>query len=163
VTSRSQSPPPEPRLGAALRRAWVGYQRRVDDQMAAAGFLDRKFPDGRVLRLCAGPADMTISEIGRQLDITRQGAAKLVAKLRDLGYVTVTDSSSSGREKVVSLTPRATSYLATQRQVSRRIERELRDELGENAFESLGLLFSALAGDEQPGMRDYIISKVCEG
>ena len=46
------------RLGAALRRAWVGYQRRLDQEIATAGFADRGFPDGRVLRMCSGqPGD----------------------------------------------------------------------------------------------------------
>ena len=44
-------PPPRPvGLGAALRQAWVGYHRRLDEAMAAAGFDDHGFPDGRVLR-----------------------------------------------------------------------------------------------------------------
>src|ERR1700730_10722072 len=75
------------RLGAALRRAWLGYQRRVDEGMGQAGVVGRSFPDGRVLRVCSDPAGTTISEIGRQLGITRQGAGKIVANLRTRGYV----------------------------------------------------------------------------
>ena len=63
-------------LGPALRRAWVGYQVRVDEEMDRTGFSDRRFPDGRVLRLCSDQAGTTISGIGRELDITRQGAAR---------------------------------------------------------------------------------------
>jgi hypothetical protein len=50
----------------------VGYRRQLDQELAAAGFGDRGFPDGRVLRLCGGAADVTISHIGRELGITRQ-------------------------------------------------------------------------------------------
>src|ERR1039458_6918508 len=50
-------------LGAALRRAWLGYQLRLDRAMAEAGFGERKFPDGRVLRLCSSEAGSTISAI----------------------------------------------------------------------------------------------------
>jgi hypothetical protein len=64
----------------ALRQAWVGYQRRLDEQMATAGFEDRGFPDGLVLRICSRTPGVTISQIGRELGITRQGAAKVVAK-----------------------------------------------------------------------------------
>ena len=70
-------------LGPALRRAWVGYQRRLDRAMADAGFDERRFPDGRVLRLCSRPAGSTISSIGRELGITRQGAGKVVSHLHD--------------------------------------------------------------------------------
>src|SRR5256885_12216413 len=98
--SRSQSESPTDRparavrdtdvpLGPALRRAWVGYQRRLDDAMAAAGFDDRRFPDGRVLRLCRDRSNITIADIGRELAISRQGAAKVVASLETRGYLSV--------------------------------------------------------------------------
>src|SRR5579859_7795430 len=90
------------RLAAALRRAWLGYQLRLDEGLAAAGFGDRGFPDGRVLRICAAnPDGTTISQIGRELGITRQGASKTVASLRERRYVIVTPSATSGREKIV--------------------------------------------------------------
>ncbi|HVA09943.1 MAG TPA: helix-turn-helix domain-containing protein, partial [Acidimicrobiales bacterium] len=90
-------------LGAALRRAWLGYQLRVDRAMAEAGFGERKFPDGRVLRVCSVEGGSTIAAIGRELGITRQGASKVVAHLRDRGYVLVADSTTSKREKSVVL------------------------------------------------------------
>src|ERR1700722_3509056 len=83
-------------LGPALRRAWIGYQQRLDRAMADAGFDERRFPDGRVLRLCSEPAGSTISNIGRELGITRQGAGKVVSHLDDRGYVSVADSPTSG-------------------------------------------------------------------
>ena len=143
-------------LGPALRRAWVGYQRRLDAAMAAAGFDDRGFPDGRVLRMCRDSSQMTISQIGRELGMTRQGAGKVVATLRDRHYVTVVPSPTSGREKIVRLTPRAVDYLAAQRIAVRTIERQLRRELGAESFTVLNRLLEALGGEEQPRMRDYV-------
>jgi hypothetical protein len=61
-----------------------------------------------------------------------------------------------GREKVVRLTPRAGDYLAAHRQAARGIERQLREELGESAFDGLRLLLAALGGDDQPPPRDYL-------
>jgi DNA-binding MarR family transcriptional regulator len=144
-------------LGGALRRAWVGYQRRLDQEMAAAGFADRGFPDGRVLRLCARSDEVTAAQIGRELGITRQGAGKIVAGLRDRGYVTLGASPDDGREKVVTLTSRARDYLAAQHAAARRIEQELRSQVGDEAFEGLLALVNALGGEEdQPRMRDYL-------
>src|ERR1035438_8562781 len=65
-----------PGLGASLRSAWLGYQLRLDRAMAEAGFGERKFPDSRVLRVCSVDAGSTISAIGRELGVTRQGASK---------------------------------------------------------------------------------------
>jgi DNA-binding MarR family transcriptional regulator len=145
-----------PALGGALRRAWVGYQRRLDEQMAKAGFEHRKLPDGRVLRICATSAETTASQIGRELRISRQGATKVVNSLRERGYVEVVASATSGREKTVSLTPRAVAYLAAQRKAARTIERQLRAEVGAEGFEGLLRLLDALGGVEQPRMSDYL-------
>jgi DNA-binding MarR family transcriptional regulator len=144
-------------LGGALRRAWVGYQQRLDQEMAAAGFPDRGFPDGRVLRLCARSDQVTASQIGRELGITRQGAGKIVADLRDRGYVTLGSAPGDSRQKVITLTPRARDYIAAQRAAARRIQEELAERLGADAFESLFTLLEARGGDEdQPRMRDYL-------
>jgi DNA-binding MarR family transcriptional regulator len=143
-------------LGASLRRAWIGYQRRLDAQLAAAGFDDRKLPDGRVLRVCSSSSETTTSRIGRELGISRQGAAKIVNDLRDRGYVEVTASEASGRENTVTLTPRAMAYLAAQRKAARGIERQLRAEVGVEAFDGLQHLLDALGDDNQPRMSDYL-------
>lgn len=143
------------RLGRALARAWVGYQRRLDEQMTAAGFA-RALPDGRVLRICASSSEPTISKIGRELGITRQGASKLIAGLRDRGYVTLAPSPADGREKLVELTPRAIEYLGAQRRAARNVERRLRAEIGQDAFERLFALLEAVGGHEQPRIGDYL-------
>ncbi len=140
-------------LGPALRRAWLGYQLRLDTAMADAGFGERRFPDGRVLRLCSGERGSTISAIGRELGITRQGAAKVVEHLRDRGYVTVADSAVSKREKSVALTERGIDYLGAQRAAVRTIEDELMTKLGEPGFTALLALVDALDPGEQTPMR----------
>jgi DNA-binding MarR family transcriptional regulator len=143
-------------LGAALRRAWLGYQIRLDGAMTEAGFDERRFPDGRVLRACSGQAGSTISAIGRGLGITRQGASKVVAHLGDHGYVVVTDSATSKREKSVVLTPRGVHYLAQQRAAVRAIEDELRAELGDATLTALGALLDALDPREDVRLRAYL-------
>lgn len=150
------SGPSLPGLGAALRRAWLGYQLRVDRAMAEAGFGERRFPDGRVLRMCSSEAGSTISAIGRELGITRQGASKVVMHLRDRGYVTVADSTTSKREKSVTVTSRGIDYLAHQRAAARTIEDELRAELGEAALSALGALLDALDAGEGLRLRAYL-------
>jgi DNA-binding MarR family transcriptional regulator len=109
-----------------------------------------------VLRICSTSADATISQIGRELGITRQGASKIVASLRDRRYVTLRASATDAREKVVKLTPRATTFLAAQRKAARGIERQLRAEVGPEAFDSLYLLLEALGGGEQPRLSEYL-------
>jgi DNA-binding MarR family transcriptional regulator len=151
-----RSPSASPGLGAALRRAWLGYQLRLDQAMAEAGFGERKFPDGRVLRVCSGEAGSTISAIGRELGISRQGASKVVANLCDGGYVAVADSKTSKRERSVILTPRGTDYLLHRRAAAEAIEKELRVELGAAAFSALGALLDKLDSGEELRLRRYL-------
>ncbi len=124
--------------------------------MADAGFGERQFPDGRVLRLCSGQAGSTISAIGRELGITRQGAGKVVGHLRDRGYVTVADSTTSKREKSVTLTSHGIDYLRTQRAAARAIEDDLRVELGQERYSGLLTALDALDRGEQARMRTYL-------
>ena len=58
-----------------------------------------------MLRMCMD-SGASISQIGRELGITRQGAGKLVANLVNRGYVTSSISTASGRENVVLVTTR---------------------------------------------------------
>ena len=153
-------------LGPALRRAWIGYQQRLDRAMADAGFDERRFPDGRVLRLCSAPAGSTISNIGRELGMTRQGASKLVSHLQERGYVSVADSATSRREKTVTLTDLGTQYLGAQRSAVRTIEHEVRVELGGTGIgeEALDVLYRLLdvldGGDDKVRMRAYLSNAV---
>lgn len=142
-------------VGPMLRRAWVGYQRRLDDALAAAGFAGRGLPDGRVLRICNRSGAVTVSDIGRELQISRQGASKLVAGLERRGYLTLVPSGRDGREKLVRLTPRAVEYLRAHRRAVRLIDRRLRSEVGDEAVAALRALLEALGAD-QPRMRDYL-------
>jgi DNA-binding MarR family transcriptional regulator len=143
-------------LGASLRRAWVGYQLRLDEEMTAAGFADRSLPNGRVLRLCSRSVDVTASKVGRELGISRQGAGKVVAGLQARGYVTLRASSGDRREKILVLTERAHRYLEAQRSAARKIERELRKQIGTEAFDDLFATLGVLGQADQPALRDYL-------
>ena len=133
--------PGQDALGLALRRAQAGYRRQLNDELAAAGFDRRRFPDGRVLVMCAAPGETTISDIGRGLAITRQGASKIVAGLRERGYLEVTPSAADGREKILTLTPQAVRYLEAMRAAAAAIEARLLSRLG---AEELGRFFEML-------------------
>jgi DNA-binding MarR family transcriptional regulator len=124
--------------------------------MAAAGFGDRAFPDGRVLRMCRDTPGITTAQIGRELGISRQGAGKIVGGLVDRGYVSVEPSSRSARENAIALTPRAFEYLDAQRKAARAIESDLRRRLGPDGFDALDRLLEALGADETVRLREYL-------
>ena len=148
------------RLGPALGRALLGFQRLLDQELTSAGFAGRGFPDGRVLRICLRSSGVTISEIGRELGITRQAASKVIEKLRGSGFLEVHASTADGREKIVTLTPRAIDYLVAQRKAARAIERRLRTAIGDEGFKDLRHVLEVLGGNDQPGLRDYLRTRL---
>lgn len=137
-----------PALGPQLARAAVGYRHRIVQRLEAAGFADGRFPDGLILRLCRRGEDVTISQIGRELSMTRQGASKLVAGLSERGYVTVHKSPTDAREKVVRPTARARERLEAARCARLELDAELRARLGDAAISALHQLLAVLAGPE---------------
>jgi DNA-binding MarR family transcriptional regulator len=147
---------PEPgqgALGRALRRAMTGYWLRVDKELAVAGFADRRFPDGRVLVMCSASAETTISDIGRGLGITRQRAGKIVAGLKERGYLDLAPSPTDGREKILTLTPRAVGFLAAAHQAALDIEAQLSDEIGADGVERLFRSLDLISGGVTPDYR----------
>jgi DNA-binding MarR family transcriptional regulator len=120
----------------------------VNEELAAAGFGGRRFPDARVLLMCATHGETTISDVGRGLGITRQGASKIVAGLRDRGYLEVTPSAADGREKILVLTPRAVEYLQAIRSAAGVIEARLLHEIGAQALEQFFRVLHLVAGEE---------------
>jgi DNA-binding MarR family transcriptional regulator len=103
---------------------------------------------------------VTISEIGRELGVTRQAASKVVAVLKDRGFVTLGPSPADGREKLVVLTTHATRYLAAQREAAQRIERRLKNELGKEDLERLWTTLDALGGEDTPRLSEYLRAKL---
>jgi DNA-binding MarR family transcriptional regulator len=132
----------------ALRRAQAGYRRQMENQLAEAGFAGRQFPAGRVLRMCAGPGVTTISDVGRELGITRQGASKIVAALRKQGYLSATPSQDDGREKILTLTPRAVEALLAAHRAAAAIEKRVREEIGAEAMEQFFRVLDVVADGE---------------
>ncbi|OSC35697.1 MarR family winged helix-turn-helix transcriptional regulator [Mycobacterium decipiens] len=132
---------PQTDLGQALRIAWWSYLLRLDTEMESVGFPERRYAMNYVFALYAQPRPMTISEMGRQFDVSRQAASKIVAELRDRGYVHTAASTTDQREKVVELTPKAIDYVTARLSAAAELDREIRARIGDDG---LGELYRAL-------------------
>ncbi|MFI5522269.1 MarR family winged helix-turn-helix transcriptional regulator [Streptomyces platensis] len=139
---------PDIALGPQLVRSWLGYRRRVEERLAATGFTEERLPNGTLLRLCAKDDAMTVSRIGRKLEISRQAASKQVTELCEQGYLTLEKSPGDGREKFVRPTPDALAFLRSVDRARREVDEEIRAHLGRAAFDALSALFTLLA---EPG------------
>ncbi|BAV42848.1 MarR family winged helix-turn-helix transcriptional regulator [Mycobacterium ulcerans] len=135
---------PQTPLGQVLRIAWWSYVHRVDTDMEAAGFERRRFSMNYVFALYALPGPMTISQMGRQFGVSRQAASKLVAELRDRGYVQTAPSPTDQREKVVELTPKAMEYLAARQRAAAALDRAIQQRVGADGVEQLHQILDAV-------------------
>lgn len=116
------------RLGAALERAGI------DDMRPAFGF---------VIRVLA-ERDRTLTELAELLAVTKQAAIKVVDEMESRGFVERRPDPSDRRAKVLSLTDRGRRVRRTALTASRRMESELRREVGDDqvdAFRSVLLRF----------------------
>ncbi|MEV6568582.1 MarR family winged helix-turn-helix transcriptional regulator [Streptomyces kronopolitis] len=133
-----------PALGPQLLRSWIGYRRRVEQKLASSGFTDRRLPDGMLLRLCVAHEGLTLTRIGREMQISRQGASKLVADLCERGFLSLEKSPGDGREKIVRPTPEARAFLQAFRAARREVDEEIREQLGAEAVQALTALTELL-------------------
>ena len=109
---------------------------------------------------CSGSVRNSADRPSRPSDESSASPARAPARssltYAKCGYVSVADSTTSGREKSVALTSRGVEYLEAQREATRDIDAQLRAELGEAQFSSLFVLLGALERGEQMRMRTYL-------
>ncbi len=145
---------PQTDLGQALRIAWWSYVHRLDAEMEAAGYPERRAAMNYVFALYAQPGPITISEMGRQFDVSRQAASKIVAELRRRGYVETAASQADQREKVVVLTPKAIEHVAARRKAAAKLDRAIRKRIGDAGLEQLQQVLDAV-GQVSRGTPDF--------
>jgi DNA-binding MarR family transcriptional regulator len=145
---------PQTDLGQALRIAWWSYVHRIDADMEAAGYPERRSAMNYVFALYAQPGPMTISEMGRQFDVSRQAASKIVAELTQRGYVRAVASTSDQREKVVELTPKAIEHVTARLQAAGALDREIRERVGDAGLEQLYKVLEAV-GEVSRGKAEF--------
>ncbi|MFE1174201.1 MarR family winged helix-turn-helix transcriptional regulator [Streptomyces sp. NPDC058773] len=153
VAEFDEESPPSP-LGPQLLRSWLGYRRRIEQKLTAEGFTDERQPSGVILRLCVADDRMTISRIGRELQVSRQAASKQVSDLCERGYLSLERSPGDGREKFVRPTPEAHAFLQAFNRVRREVDAEIRGQLGSEAIGALSALFTLLAEPAEPRTGD---------
>jgi DNA-binding MarR family transcriptional regulator len=152
VESGSRSPQTD--LGQALRIAWWSYVHRLDTDMEAAGYPERRAAMNYVFALYAQPAPITISEMGRQFDVSRQAASKIVADLSRRGYVRATPSPTDQREKVVELTPKAIEHVTARRQAAAALDEAIRQRIGDAGVARLHEVLDAV-GEVSRGQAEF--------
>jgi DNA-binding MarR family transcriptional regulator len=115
---------------ALARQAWI---RETRARLARQGFNDYRRSDAFLLRRLRR-ASSSLGEMGSDLEMTRQGARKLVEGLVQRGYARVARDATDARRFNVELTASGAAYaeaiVATIRSMNREIAKNIsRDDL----------------------------------
>jgi len=109
------------RLGTAVEKAGI------DDMRSAFGFVVRALAE----------RDRTLTELAELLAVTKQGAIKVVDEMEQRGFVERVPDHTDRRAKAIHLTDKGRQVRRAALAESRRMERELRSDLGDRDVDAM--------------------------
>jgi DNA-binding MarR family transcriptional regulator len=131
-------------FGVLLNLAFGAFKGTLHDYLANQGFDDLGPSFGYVFRLLqSGPQNLR--QLADALDITPQGALKIVNDMVDKGYVIRRDDLQDARSKQLCLTARATRAIASARRFHAKFERDLASRIGEKQASAARLALEDIA------------------
>lgn len=128
-------------IGALLRVPAQAIQRRIIQELNAAGFDELSMPHMAVLQF-PGPDGARPGTLAERAGMSKQAINRLLGSLEDFGYLVRSDAPDEGRARVVRFTKRGHDAYAKVHDILRDIEREWNAELGPKDFARLKALLS---------------------
>jgi DNA-binding MarR family transcriptional regulator len=141
---------PEGRLAAELLAASAWFDEALLARLAARGWPPLSATRSRIfLALSRGP--VRVSELARELDVSRQAVHKLLDGLQHDGLVDRHPDDRDRRAQLVGLTARGRALSRDAGRILPELERELARRIGSD---QVGALRTALARDRGPAPTD---------
>lgn len=148
----SRPPAPEIDFGILLHLAFARFKDALHAHLAAEGFDDVGGSFGFVFRaLDAHP--LKLRELAEQLDITPQGALKIVDDMVAKRYVARLADPDDGRATRLTLAPRGKRALAAARRFHGDYETQWAAQLGARRVAETRAVLSAMAAVHETGGR----------
>jgi DNA-binding MarR family transcriptional regulator len=123
-------------IGALLRVPAQAIQRRIINELNAAGFEELTMPHMAALQF-PSPDGVRPSVLAERAGMSKQAMNRLLGSLEDLGYVVRSDAPDESRARIVHFTKRGHAAYAKILEILRDIERDWRAELGPKDFAQL--------------------------
>ncbi|WBQ08406.1 MarR family winged helix-turn-helix transcriptional regulator [Kribbella sp. CA-293567] len=138
-----------PRSGADLALLMLGGFRSLVDgataELAARGYEDIRPVHDFALRAVAAGADST-SELGRQLSVTKQAAARTVSTLEERGYVGRAVDPADARRMRLQVTDRGLALLRDGEAIFDELRDQWKQRIGAAKLAELESLLTELVG-----------------
>lgn len=137
-------------FGILLNLAFGSFKERLHKHLADRGFDDLGPSFGYVFRfLESGPH--CLREVADLLQITPQGALKIINDMVKKGYVQRGDDDRDGRTKPLVLTQRATAVLRAARSFHKQFEADLKARVGKTQAAAVRAALEDIASQNSTG------------
>lgn len=123
-------------IGALLRVPAQAIQRRIINELNAAGFEELRLPHMAVLQF-PGPDGVRPGTLAERAGMSKQAINQLLRSLEGSGYIVRSDVAEEGRARIIRLTKRGRAAYSKIHEILREIEREWSSELGAKPFSQL--------------------------
>ncbi|MBC9717326.1 MarR family transcriptional regulator [Streptomyces sp. TRM66268-LWL] len=130
-------------FGLLLGLAYQQVVTELHEHLAAEGHTGLRPAFGYAFKLIA-KEPLTIKELATRLEITHQGAAKLVDEMVAAGYVDRVPDPADGRVKRLVRTERCIALMESGHRFQEAYEKQLTDELGEETTAAVRLALSRI-------------------
>ena len=139
-------------LPPLLRIPYQAFIERLHDELAAAGYPEIRPAHGMVFQHLH-PEGSRVTDLAARSQVTKQWIGTLVDDLEARGYLERLPDPADGRAKIVRLTDRGRELMRVAQAISRRIEGEWADRVGERRLQQLRRCLEdvILALDLEPG------------
>lgn len=152
---------PDPaRPGTAALLLTMGFRALTDrfhELLRAEGYEPLRPAHGFIFRLLEQHGELTATQLGAHLELTRQAATRLAVELEQWGYLARRPHPRDRRATVLALTARGRDYVAHADALWARIEREWAALVGEQAVTATKTAVAAYveraAGEGTPSLR----------
>jgi len=123
-------------IGALLRVPAQAIQRRIINELNAAGFEELRLPHMAVLQF-PGPDGVRPGTLAERAGMSKQAINQLLRSLEGLGYIVRSEAANEGRARIIRLTKRGRAAYSKVHEILHDIEREWSYELGPKPFAEL--------------------------
>lgn len=123
-------------IGRLLNNAIDRFEARVFELLAQSGHSETRITHVSLTRNL-DLEGTRLTELARRAAMTKQSMAQLVNQLEALGIVARLSDPSDGRARIIVFTPKGLDWLEAFRGALHQAEREMRDQVGDENFDSL--------------------------
>ena len=123
-------------LPPLLRIPYQAFIGQLHEELAAAGYPEIRPAHGVVFQYLSAEGSR-VTELAERSQLSKQWMGSLVDDLEARGYVERTPDPTDARAKVVRLTDRGRALLGAAEHISRRIEAEWAERVGERCLQQL--------------------------